>query len=71
MSATQTNYYVQGMKCDGCIANGNKALAGVLGFESAEFDLEAGTAVVQGDVDPQAVCQALSNTGYATVVKSD
>ena len=69
MSVTQ--YYVQGMKCDGCIATGNKALVEVPGFESAEFDLEAGTGTVQGDVDPQAVCQALSDAGYPSVVKSD
>ena len=71
MSTTRTNYYVQGMKCDGCIANGNKALSDILGFESAEFDLKTGTAVVTGDVDPQAVCQALTTAGYPAVVKSD
>jgi copper chaperone CopZ len=31
MSVTQTKYFVEGMKCDGCITNGNKALADVLG----------------------------------------
>lgn len=68
---SETQYYVQGMKCGGCIEAGNKALAEVNGFESAEFDLATGTAVVQGDVDPQAVCMALSNAGYPAVVKSD
>lgn len=67
----ETNYYVQKMKCGGCIDAANKALADVVGFESAEFDLAAGTAVVQGDVDPQAVCQALTAAGYPAVVKSD
>ena len=52
----KTQYYVQGMKCDGCITNANKALAEVPGFESAQFDLQQGTAEVQGSVDPQAVC---------------
>ena len=70
MSVTQTKYFVEGMKCDGCIANGNKALADVLGFESAEFDLQAGTAVVMGDVDPQAICLALTSAGYPAVVNS-
>lgn len=68
---SETKYYVQGMKCGGCIDTGNKALAEVAGFESAEFDLASGTAVVQGDVDPQAVCLALSQAGYPAVVKSD
>ena len=71
MTDVTTQYYVQSMKCGGCIENANKALAEIAGFESAEFDLTAGTAVVQGDVDPQAVCQALSSAGYPAVVKSD
>jgi copper chaperone CopZ len=71
MSTTQTQYYVQGMKCGGCIDTANKALADVAGFESAEFDLAAGTAVVQGDVDPQVVCHTLTTAGYPAVVKSD
>jgi copper chaperone len=67
----KTQYYVQGMKCDGCIANANKALADVPGFESAQFDLQQGTAQVEGNVDPQAVCQALAGAGYPAVVKSN
>lgn len=67
---TETAFYVQGMKCNGCIATANKALSDVPGFESAEFDLAEGTAVVSGDVDPQSVCQALTQAGYPAVVKS-
>lgn len=70
MSEMVSRYYVQGMKCGGCIDTANKALAEVLGFERAEFDLKAGTAVIQGDVDPQAVCQVLTQAGYPAVVKS-
>ena len=70
MADTITHYYVQGMKCAGCIAAANKALAEVLGFESAEFDLQAGEATIHGDVDPQAVCQALTQAGYPAVVRS-
>ena len=70
MSET-TQYYVKGMKCNGCIANANKALAELPGFESAQYDLKEGTAEVQGNVDPQAVCQALIGAGYPAVVKSN
>lgn len=70
MSAT-TEYYVQGMKCNGCIATANKALTEVPGFEGAQFDLEEGTAEIQGDVDPQAVCHVLTGAGYPAVVKSN
>lgn len=70
MSEVKTQFYVQGMKCDGCITAANEGLAKVPGFESAEFDLSAGTAVITGDVDPQAVTQALTEKGYPAVVKS-
>ncbi len=70
MSETTTEFFVQGMKCGGCISNAEKALASVPGFVSAEFDLDAGTARVVGDVDPQTICQVLTDAGYPTVVKS-
>lgn len=67
---TTTQFFVSGMKCDGCIKRANEALSEVSGFESAEFDLKEGVATVQGDVDPQAVAQALTETGYPAAVKS-
>ena len=70
MSEMTTQFFVQGMKCGGCIATANKALGEVPGFERAEFDLAAGTAEIYGDVDPQAVCQVLTEAGYPAVVKS-
>jgi len=70
MPATKTKFYVEKLKCDGCVANCNKALTDVPGFESAEFDIQAGTGVVTGDVDPQAVCLALTSAGYPAVVNS-
>jgi copper chaperone len=70
MNEVQSQYFVQGMKCDGCIAKAQEALAKLPGYEAAEFDLQAGTASVKGDVDPQSVCQALAEAGYPAVVKS-
>jgi len=66
----ETRFYVTGMKCNGCIANAKKALAGVPGYDDIDVNLAEGTAVVKGDVDPQAVIQALGGVGYAAVVKS-
>lgn len=68
---TETKFHVQGMKCGGCISRANEALKELPGFDTAEFDLQSGTALVKGDVDPQAVCQALTTAGYPAVVKSD
>lgn len=67
---SKTQFYVQGMKCDGCIAKAKEALATLPGYKDAEFDLKAGTALVQGDIDPQAAAQALASVGYPAVVKS-
>lgn len=67
---TETAFYISGLKCDGCIATAKGSLAKVSGFQSADFDLKAGTMVVTGDVDPQAIAQAMSDVGYAAVVKS-
>jgi len=71
MATTEIQFYVQGMKCEGCVKNARKHLAQVPGFESADFDLEAGTAVVRGDIDPQAAVKAFAEAGYSAVVKSD
>jgi copper chaperone CopZ len=67
---TETTFYISGLKCDGCIATAKGSLAKVSGFQSADFDLKAGTMRVTGDIDPQAVAQAMSDVGYAAVVKS-
>ena len=67
---TETTFYISGLKCDGCVATAKNALANVTGFESADFNLEAGTMCVIGDVDPQAISTAMSEVGYAAVVKS-
>lgn len=70
MSEIETQFFIQGMKCDGCIATANEALQSLPGFVSAEFDLAAGEGVVKGNVDPQAVCRLLTEKGYPAVVKS-
>lgn len=67
----QTHYYVEKMKCAGCVSRAGEAVNQLPGVEASEFDLEQGTAMVTGDVDPQAVCQALTDAGYPAVVKSD
>ena len=67
----KTTFYISGLKCGGCIANAKNSLEKVTGYESADFDLEAGTMKVTGDVDPQAISIAMTEAGYAAVVKSD
>ena len=64
------HFYVQNMKCDGCIKKATEAVKVVPGFESVGFDLKAGTATVKGAIDPQSVILALIEVGYPAVVKS-
>lgn len=71
MSDTKTQFYVTGMTCNGCVKKATEAVSKVRGYESAEFDLDAGTAEVIGDIDPQAIAQTLTEVGYPAVVKSD
>jgi copper chaperone CopZ len=58
------------MKCGGCIARATEALAKLPGYESVEFDLRDGTAVVKGAVDTQAVIRALTGAGYPAMRRS-
>lgn len=67
----ETRFYVEKMKCAGCVSRATEVVAALPGVEASEFDLESGTAVISGDADPQAVCQALTEAGYPAVVKSD
>jgi len=62
--STTTHYTVQGMKCGGCIKAATDALAQLSGYESAEFDLEAGSLVFQGDVPAETVAKTLTDKGY-------
>ncbi len=65
-----TRFFVENMQCDGCVAKANQAVADLPGLESSEFDYTEGTGSVTGDVDPQAVCAALTAAGYPAVVRS-
>lgn len=70
MSGSETRLSVKGMKCDGCIARARETLSKIPGVVDAEFDLKAGTALVKGSADPQAIAQALTDTGYPAEVNS-
>ncbi|MCG6975130.1 MAG: cation transporter [Acidiferrobacterales bacterium] len=70
MSGTKTEFYVTGMSCNGCVKKCTEAVSKIQGYESASFDLEQGTGVIIGDIDPQAATQALTEAGYPAVVKS-
>lgn len=71
MSGVDEKYYsVRGLKCGGCVAKATAALAPLPGYVSAEFNLKDGTAVVKGNVNPQAVIDSLNKVGYPTQIKT-
>ncbi len=62
MSAT--TYDVQGMTCGHCVRSVTEEISQVEGVTSVEVSLEAGTASVAGEADPEAVRAAVTEAGY-------
>jgi len=61
---TTTIYDVKGMTCGHCVRSVTEEITGVEGVSAVEVDLEAGTAVVTGDVAAEAVKAAVVEAGY-------
>ena len=56
--------YVEGMSCNHCRANVEKAISRLEGAEQVEVDLPTGRAVVHGKVDKEAVRAAVESIGF-------
>ena len=63
MSQT-TTYQVTGLKCAGCTKAATLALEKLPGFEGVEFDLDAHSMQLSGDLDPATVIRTLTDRGY-------
>ena len=57
-------FNVEGMSCGGCETNVTDAILDVEGVTSANADHESGTATIEGDVDIDAVFEAVRDAGY-------
>ena len=57
-------YYIDGLRCNHCRANAEKAIASLEGVESAEVDLPTGRAVVRGTVSVEQVRAAVEALGF-------
>jgi copper chaperone len=55
---------IEGMTCDHCQKAVTSALEGVDGVASAQVDLAAGRARVEGDADVQRLIAAVVDEGY-------
>ena len=61
---SSTTYDVQGMTCGHCVRSVTEEIEAIDGVTSVDVSLEAGTAVVDGDADPEAVRAAVTEAGY-------
>ena len=57
-------YYIEGLRCNHCRTNAEKAIASLEGVEQAEVDLPTGRAVVRGSVGVDDVRQAVEALGF-------
>ena len=58
---------IKGMSCQHCVASTTKALEGVAGVSNVQVDLDKGEAHYAGDVDQQAVKEAIEKIGFEVV----
>lgn len=59
-----TTINIRNMKCNGCVANVQKALQGLPGLDSAEIDLQHANAVLIGNFDLNEAIRRLTDAGY-------
>lgn len=57
-------FYIEGLRCNHCRANAEKAIAAIEGVESAEVDLPTGRAVVVGNATREQVRAAVEALGF-------
>ncbi|MDX1746077.1 MAG: heavy metal-associated domain-containing protein [Halobacteriales archaeon] len=55
---------VEGMSCGHCEQTVEEALLGVPGVSEASADREADRATIEGDAEPGALVQAVTDAGY-------
>lgn len=60
-------YRIDGLRCNRCKANAQKAIEAVEGVRRVEIDLASGTAVVEGKADKKAISKALDTLGFRLV----
>lgn len=64
LAVSEHIYYINGLRCNHCRANSEKAIASIEGVERAEVDLATGRAVVVGSVGRREVQAAVEALGF-------
>lgn len=58
---------IQGLRCNKCSANAQKAILGVKGVDSVEIDLASGIAFIKGAPKMSEITQAVENLGFKVI----
>jgi copper ion binding protein len=65
------HFNVKGMTCDNCVQHVTKAVQELPGVREVKVDLEGEYARVEGDVEEQAVIEAIEDEGYEAAIRID
>jgi copper chaperone CopZ len=60
----KTQFNVEKMMCGGCSANVEKVLAGLVGVDSIEVNLENKMVTIEGKIDTRAIATVITDAGY-------
>lgn len=71
-SSDNSHYFLlSGMTCASCVSSVEKAIQGVDAVTAVSVNLAERTALVQGNIDPESVIQAVSDAGYGAELSED
>ena len=60
-------YKVEGLRCNRCRENAEKAIASIPGVESVSIDLASGDALVKGIFDEKSMTKAVEALGFKVI----
>lgn len=63
-TCSRQTYKIEGLRCNHCKANAEKAIAAIDGVEKVEIDLATGVALVEGKAKEEAIRKALEPLGF-------
>ena len=62
-------YKIEGLRCNRCKENAEKAIASIEGVESVSIDLASGEAVVKGTFDEASMKKAVESLGFKVTIR--
>ncbi len=62
-------YKIEGLRCNRCKENAEKAIASIEGVESVSIDLASGEAVIKGSFDEASMKKAVESLGFKVTIR--